>query len=388
MSSLRRLEQLLSVLNLGDFDGGGEGGPLLTIEYEDVSVADLRSEIVEARGSRTGSGVLISRALCAGEGSGAPVRGKRRLRVVRIGDHSIPLIPPENDSLVPCGYLSALLGRGSDGKATKKSLSSSGAGGKSRDKTKRAMRQELLRSLQWMLKKEKLGSDMFLVGEPGPQRRRLAMAYCELTQRETEYVRLSQDTTEADLKQRREIRDKTAFYVDCASVRAALHGRVLVLDGIEKAERNVLPVLNNLLENREMQLEDGRFLTNPKRFDALLETHGEEQIKRWRLVRASERFRVIALGLPVPPYFGNALDPPLRSRFQAHAVGAPATASALELMKQAIVSARRGSVALQTTSGTAASRERSFSKFPLLRKSLSSLAALAAALKDFHPGER
>ena len=34
------------------------------------------------------------------------------------------------------------------------------------------------------------------------------------------------------------------------SVRAALEGRVLILDGIEKTERNVLPVLNNLLENR------------------------------------------------------------------------------------------------------------------------------------------
>jgi hypothetical protein len=27
---------------------------------------------------------------------------------------------------------------------------------------------------------------------------------------------------------------------------------VLILEGIEKAERNILPLLNNLLENREM----------------------------------------------------------------------------------------------------------------------------------------
>ena len=33
-----------------------------------------------------------------------------------------------------------------------------------------------------------------------------------------------------------------------------------MLEGIEKVERNVLPVLNNLLENREMHLEDGRLL--------------------------------------------------------------------------------------------------------------------------------
>ena len=38
---------------------------------------------------------------------------------------------------------------------------------------------------------------------------------------------------------------------------------------------------------------------------------------RWQLVRVSEDFRVIALGLPVPQYIGNPLDPPLRSRFQA-----------------------------------------------------------------------
>ena len=44
---------------------------------------------------------------------------------------------------------------------------------------------------------------------------------------------------------------------------------MLVLDGIEKAERNVLPVLNNLLENREMQLDDGRLIMAPDRYDAL-----------------------------------------------------------------------------------------------------------------------
>ena len=50
---------------------------------------------------------------------------------------------------------------------------------------------------------------------------------------------------------------------------AALEGRVLVLEGMEKAERNVLPVLNNLLENREMQLDDGRLIVAPLRYDQL-----------------------------------------------------------------------------------------------------------------------
>ncbi|KAK6631578.1 hypothetical protein RUM44_006107 [Polyplax serrata] len=104
------------------------------------------------------------------------------------------------------------------------------------------------------------------------------------------------------------------------AVRAAVEGRVLVLEGIEKAERNVLPVLNNLLENREMHLEDGRFLIPASRYDKLLKEHTKEELDKWKLVRVSDDFRVIALGLPVPKYTGNPLDPPLRSRFQARSI--------------------------------------------------------------------
>ncbi|KAL7983993.1 hypothetical protein Chor_004533 [Crotalus horridus] len=131
----------------------------------------------------------------------------------------------------------------------------------------------------------------------------------ELTKREVEYMALSRDTTETDLKQRREIRAGTAFYIDQCAVRAATEGRILVLEGLEKAERNVLPVLNNLLENREMQLEDGRFLMSAERYDKLLKEHDKEELDSWRIVRVSENFRVIALGLPVPRYVGNPLDP-------------------------------------------------------------------------------
>lgn len=48
-----------------------------------------------------------------------------------------------------------------------------------------------------------------------------------------------------------------------------------------------------------------------------LQQYGKESMDSWQLVRVSDQFRVIALGLPVPKYRGNPLDPPLRSRFQA-----------------------------------------------------------------------
>lgn len=177
--------------------------------------------------------------------------------------------------------------------------------------------QSVLQHLRWMLQKDVLGQDIFLIGVPGPYRRRIAFQYLELTQREMEYVSLTRDTTESDLKQRREIRNGVSVYIDQAAVKAAIEGRALVLEGVEKAERNVLPVLNNLLENREMQLDDGRFLVSPTRYDKLLENFSKETLDQWKLVRVSEDFRVFALGIPVPPFRGNPLDPPFRSRFQA-----------------------------------------------------------------------
>lgn len=65
-----------------------------------------------------------------------------------------------------------------------------------------------------MMQKDLLGQDMFLLGPPGSKRRHLAMQYLELTNREHEYVALNRDTTESDLKQRREIIGGTATYFD------------------------------------------------------------------------------------------------------------------------------------------------------------------------------
>ena len=99
-----------------------------------------------------------------------------------------------------------------------------------------------------------------------------------------------------------------------AATRAALNGRVLLLEGIENAERNVLPALNNLLENREMPLDDGRFIVAAARYDALPTPRDP------LLLRCDPKFRVVVCGTPTPPFPGNPLDPPLRSRFQARVI--------------------------------------------------------------------
>eukprot|EP01052_Picozoa_sp_SAG31_P039064 SAG31_NODE_5340_length_2600_cov_1.800880_2_plen_274_part_01 len=182
---------------------------------------------------------------------------------------------------------------------------------------------QTVQQLRWLMQKSMLGEDVFLIGPPGRARRHVAMAFAELFKREIEIVSISADTTEADLKQRREIVNGDAVFVDQAPVRAALCGGLLLLDGIERAERNVLPTLNNLLESREMALEDGRTIVSAATWQKMLNENGlsKQQLAARGICRAHPDFLTIAIGAPVPPFPGKLLDPPLRSRFQGISSG-------------------------------------------------------------------
>ena len=92
--------------------------------------------------------------------------------VIKIGGVIGQLKEPKNPELVPRGYASQLS-------------------------------QDSLRHLRWLLQKDQLGQDAFLIGPPGPRKRWLSLAFAELTQREIEYLALSRDITETDIKQGR-----------------------------------------------------------------------------------------------------------------------------------------------------------------------------------------
>lgn len=70
---------------------------------------------------------------------------------------------------------------------------------------------------------------------------------------------------------------------------------MLLEDGTKNSELNRRSAKLNYL------LYLGRFLVSAKRFDALLKTHSEEELKNLKLVKVHQDFQVIALGLPVSP---------------------------------------------------------------------------------------
>src|SRR5690554_4459915 len=68
---------------------------------------------------------------------------------------------------------------------------------------------------------------------------------------------------------------------------------------------------------------------HPKQYDLLL---SQKNPRMERIVRVHPQFRVIAIGIPVPPFPGNPLDPPLRSRFQSLLVSPLAEEAMLRVM--------------------------------------------------------
>lgn len=102
-------------------------------------------------------------------------------RFIRIGGQVSEVQPAQNPDKVPRGYLSLFNSTMTDSPS-------------------------YLKSLRWLMQKDALNQDAFLIGSPpGAYRRRMALAFAELLQRECEYLCLTRDTTEADIKQRREI---------------------------------------------------------------------------------------------------------------------------------------------------------------------------------------
>ena len=84
---------------------------------------------------------------------------------IKLGGISAELKTPKNPELVPRGYVENLS-------------------------------QDSLRHIRWLLQKDLLGQDAFLIGPPGPRKRWISLAFAELTNREIEYLALSRDITE------------------------------------------------------------------------------------------------------------------------------------------------------------------------------------------------
>ena len=152
--------------------GGTSEEPTPLLAEEDVASADAPDESGNELSDRTGK-VSIG---------GVPNELSDRTAEVSIGGVTLGVHVPTASELVPW--------------AGKDELASQGT----------------LATMRWLMTQLALGQDMMLLADPGPRARRIASLLCSLLGREVEYVGITRDTCESDLKQRREILRGSVYY--------------------------------------------------------------------------------------------------------------------------------------------------------------------------------
>ncbi len=159
-----------------------------------------------------------------------------------------------------------------------------------------------LEHLEFLAKKWQLGQDVFLLSPPGPYARRLSMTFASLLQIPFEYVSFHRDVGEAELLQTRSLSSGgNLVFEDGPVIRAMKNGHLLILEGVEKAERGVTPIINNILENREQNLADGRHLIPAEKLEAFRQEEAQQKDGASRFIPVHPNFRVIATGVPFHP---------------------------------------------------------------------------------------
>jgi hypothetical protein len=130
---------------------------------------------------------------------------------------------------------------------------------------------------------------------------------------EREYLQLHRDTTVQSLLASPRVEDGRLVFEDSPLVRAAVNGRVLVVDEADKAPVEVVALLKGLIEDGELALPDGRVL----RYEKSSSAPGQKS------VMIHPDFRVWALANPAGfPFHGNDLAKEIADVFSCHTVPA------------------------------------------------------------------
>nr|XP_014349139.1 PREDICTED: von Willebrand factor A domain-containing protein 8 [Latimeria chalumnae] len=221
---------------------------------------------------------------------------------VTVGDVSFKLKTPKSPELVPFSYISDFVP------------------------------QAVLQHLRWIMQKDLLGQDVFLIGPPGPLRRSIAMQYLWAMTGNLKCTTIvvkfsSAGTRDMVLQAAQKLKQisfggkKILMFPDFSPDTQKRHKALLDI-------KNGGPVMSlhkfdatSVIDNCAFTTICGsKYISIEVDLLILFKEYTKEELDSWKIVRVSEDFRVIALGLPVPRYAGNPLDPPLRSRFQARDV--------------------------------------------------------------------
>ncbi|KAJ3247303.1 von Willebrand factor A domain-containing protein 8, partial [Borealophlyctis nickersoniae] len=118
-----------------------------------------------------------------------------------------------------------------------------------------------------------------------------------------ETVYLYKDMTARDLVQRRGTRSGgSTFWENSGLVTAALEGKIAVLDGLQWVGPGTIATLQRLVQDREISLPDGTFLTNAQNYARLMHENKwtEKDLASRSIYPIHPSFRIIATATVTP----------------------------------------------------------------------------------------
>jgi hypothetical protein len=156
----------------------------------------------------------------------------------------------------------------------------------------------------------------------GVGKNKLTDRFLELLQYPREYIQLHRDTTVQSLLVQPTLENGKIVYKESPLLKAARHGRVLVVDEADKAPLYITSILKSLAESGEMEIGDGRKICPPQ-------IAGENDIP------LHPRFRLIVLAnRPGFPFLGNDFYGAIGDVFGTYPIENPEFSSEVTLLQQ------------------------------------------------------
>lgn len=137
------------------------------------------------------------------------------------------------------------------------------------------------------------------MGPKGCGKSATVLRLANLLNYEVESIVLYQDITSRDLMQQRTTRPNgDTIWNDSPLIRAALDGKLAILDGIDRVHPSTLSVIHSLVHDRDVQLYDGKRLVRHDRYEEIKKLHGltdEEMTNSSKIFKIHPSFRIVGL---------------------------------------------------------------------------------------------
>lgn len=140
--------------------------------------------------------------------------------------------------------------------------------------------------------------DFCLIGPKGCGKSVTLLQLAQILNYEVEPIVLYQDITSRDLiQQRNTLPNGDTIWQNSPLIQAALEGKLAVLDGIDRVHPSTLSVIHRLVQDREVQLYDGKRLIRHDRYDEIKEKNNlkDEDMINSGCLRIHPSFRIAAL---------------------------------------------------------------------------------------------